>query len=124
MKKIALLITLVCGVVAGSFAQEKVSAEEFTMQISKADVQIVDVRTAAEFAAGHIEGAVNIDYNNDTFFRNMAKLDKNTPVYLYCKSGGRSAKAAAAFEEADFKKVVDLAGGVEAWTADGNYLKK
>jgi len=55
--------------------------------------QLVDVRTPAEYAAGHLEGAINIDIYSPDFEKRLAALDKNAPLYLYCRSGARSGQA-------------------------------
>lgn len=80
---------------------------------------LVDVRTPAEFAEGHIPGAVNIDWlEPDAFARRTANFDKDHTYYLYCRSGGRSRAASEALEARGLR-VRDLDGGYEAWTADG-----
>lgn len=50
---------------------------------------LLDVRTPEEFAEGHLDGAVNLNWFEDDFKEKAAKLDKNKPIYLYCKAGGR-----------------------------------
>ena len=78
--------------------------------------QLIDVRTPEEFSAGHIDGAINIDFYDKSFAEDIAALSKNKPVIFYCKSGGRSKKAAYhAIEEVGFKEVYDLKGGYNAW---------
>ncbi|MFV0572277.1 MAG: rhodanese-like domain-containing protein [Xanthomarina gelatinilytica] len=56
--------------------------------------QIIDVRTPEEFQEGHIEGALNIDFYSEDFEKEFHKLDKEQPVYLYCRSGYRSNQSA------------------------------
>jgi rhodanese-related sulfurtransferase len=77
--------------------------------------QIVDVRTAEEFAGGHIANAVNMDVTSDDFDSKIQSLDTEKPVMVYCKSGGRSAKAASILKEKGFKNVYDLDGGILGW---------
>ena len=80
------------------------------------NVQLIDVRTSEEFNAGHIEGAINIDFKNEEiFYRSFEKLDKSKPVYLYCRSGNRSKKSADILIELGFSKVYDLNGGFIEW---------
>jgi rhodanese-related sulfurtransferase len=55
---------------------------------------LLDVRTDREFAMGHIRGAAQIDFYRDDFREELAKLDPNVPVYVYCRSGNRSGQAA------------------------------
>ena len=79
--------------------------------------QLIDVRTPEEFAAGHIEGARNLNIYDDDFSSRIAELDRDKPVYLYCKSGKRSAKAAEALKKLDFPEIYELKGGYKAWPA-------
>lgn len=79
-------------------------------------VQLVDVRTAKEFNGGHIKNAVNIDYfKAANFKKSFEKLDKDKPVYLYCRSGARSLKAARRLVDMGFSKIYDLKGGYMRW---------
>ena len=88
---------------------------EFKNQIVN-NVQLVDVRTSEEFNAGHIEGAINIDFKNDeVFYQSFQRLDKKNPVYVYCRSGNRSKKSADKLLEMGFSKVYDLKGGYIDW---------
>ncbi|WP_350289223.1 rhodanese-like domain-containing protein [uncultured Croceitalea sp.] len=90
----------------------------------KADVigkqtQLIDVRTAEEYESGHIDNAVNYNIiNRDTFLIQVQKLDKNQPVYLYCKMGGRSNRAANLLKEQGFKKIYDYSGGYNDWVTE------
>lgn len=83
------------------------------------DEQLVDVRTAQEFETGFIEGAVNIDYTSQSFPIDINVLDKNKPVLLYCRSGRRSADAAAYMRNNGFTDVRELEGGITEWQASG-----
>jgi len=87
-------------------------------------VIVLDVRTPAEFHSGHIEGAVNHDFNDPGFAAGLASLDTSKDVILHCKSGGRSASALAAVEAAGVKKIYHLTGGMNAWRAAGMPIKK
>ncbi len=78
---------------------------------------IVDVRTAKEFSTGHIQNAKNIDWNGDDFDTKIAALDKSTPVFVYCLSGGRSSSAAEKMRADGFKTVYELDGGMMKWRA-------
>jgi len=80
------------------------------------NVQLIDVRTSEEFNAGHIEGAINIDFKNEeVFYQSFQRLDKKNPVYVYCRSGNRSKKSADKLLEIGFSKVYDLKGGYIDW---------
>lgn len=78
---------------------------------------LLDVRTPEEFGFGHLEGAMNINWYDADFKDKVAALDRLKTVYVYCKAGGRSAKAADVMREMGFKKVVNLEGGYDAYTA-------
>lgn len=73
------------------------------------DAVVVDVRTPAEFAAGHVAGAVNVDLFGD-FEAQMGAFDRERPVYLYCASGMRSGRAASKLERMGFATVVNAGG--------------
>ena len=90
----------------------------YEKKMTQPDVQLVDVRTPEEFSQGHIENAVNIDFMADDFDAKVANLDKEKPVMVYCKSGGRSAKASARLKELGFKTITDLEGGITNWTSE------
>ncbi|MCK0129990.1 rhodanese-like domain-containing protein [Flavobacteriaceae bacterium F08102] len=121
MKKIILLlITFFClGIEANAQENERITLLDvatFKDSTQYKNVQLVDVRTAKEFNAGNIKGSVNIDYyQQDTFKTSVEKLDKSKPVYLYCRSGGRSHKAAVQLEKLGFTKIYDLKGGYLGW---------
>ena len=85
---------------------------------------IVDVRTPQEFAEGHIEGAVNINFFDKTFLEQISKFDKNEPIFLYCKSGGRSNSASKKVADKGFVEVYDLQGGVVNWVKNNQEIIK
>lgn len=82
------------------------------------DTTIIDVRTPDEYASGHIKGAVNIDYLDDAFETQLAKLDPAKPYLLYCRSGHRSGEAKSVMMEKGFKQVSDIKGGILAWKGE------
>lgn len=94
---------------------QNVSVAEFAKLIEEGNGLLLDVRTAGENAAGNIEGSLLIDVNSANFNKEIAKLDKNTPVYVYCRSGARSMNAAKKMEAQGFAKVYNLSGGYLAW---------
>ncbi len=94
---------------------EYINAVKFKGKIEGSNVQLVDVRTPKEFTNERIKGAVNINYyKKDLFKKEMAKLDKSKPVYVYCRSGVRSSRSAKILKNAGFK-VYDLKGGILDW---------
>ena len=97
-----------------------VDAAEFSTQIESAtSPQILDVRTPQEFSEQHIESATNIDWNGNSFEQQAQQLDKEKTVYVYCKSGGRSAKASEKLSEMGFTDIVELDGGITKWNDAG-----
>lgn len=83
------------------------------------EVAVLDVRTADEYAAGHLPWASNVDWNADGFMEDVSALyPKETPLAVYCRSGRRSAEAAAKLSKAGYK-VSNLLGGIVAWTEAG-----
>ena len=65
----------------------------FDKGVSRSNVQLVDVRTFQEYNSGHIENAINIDFQEEDFSDEIQKIDKDRPVFIYCRSGGRSGRA-------------------------------
>ena len=94
---------------------------------------VIDVREPAEYAAGHIPGAVNIPRGVLEFevdghpavncTRDPALAHRDQPVVVYCRSGGRSALAAEALARLGFAEPVSLAGGFMAWVDQGGESK-
>jgi rhodanese-related sulfurtransferase len=82
-------------------------------------LQLVDVRTQEEYQVNHLKNAQNICVTSDDFKKKVATLDKQKPVYVYCKKGGRSARAASILKEMGFTKVYDLQGGITSWEQEG-----
>jgi len=92
-----------------------ITAEEFKSLLTEKNGLLLDVRTPEEFMAGHIEGAENIDYYGDGFDEAINQLDKNQPVFVYCKSGGRSGKTKKILTDKGFAEVYNLIGGYGNW---------
>lgn len=87
-------------------------------------VRLVDVRTLEEYTQGHLKGAANIDWQDSLFLENIsAAYDKSAPLYIYCRSGRRSAAAGEALSKAGYE-VYNLAGGYLAWTEAGKPVTK
>ncbi len=80
---------------------------------------IVDVRTPAEFTGGHIENAINIDFNSGDFENEVSKLDRNKKYLVYCRSGNRSSGALKVMKELGFMNVYHLYEGIIGWTNNG-----
>lgn len=102
--------------VSTSASLKKVAATDFATEIKQQESVILDIRTAQEFSSGRIEGAVNIDYYSSDFRSQLNKLDKNASYKIYCNSGNRSGSALEIMRGLGFTNVVELAGGIQAWS--------
>lgn len=92
-----------------------IKAADFQLAIQKQNVQVLDVRTAGEFASGHIKNALQANWNDPAEFESRTQhLDQNQTVYVYCQAGGRSAAAQAYLIKKGFH-VVNLEGGMSNW---------
>jgi phage shock protein E len=99
------------------------SAEQFDKGLKQdPQIQLVDVRTPEEFSDGHLAGALNLDYNSGEFDASIHTLDPSMPVYLYCRSGGRSGRAAQILKENGFQHIYDLDGGITAWRLENRAI--
>ncbi|WP_198439884.1 rhodanese-like domain-containing protein [Pareuzebyella sediminis] len=120
MKKIIVLFVLTL-IVASCNSQQKGDIKVISIETLKADaigkdVQLIDVRTSKEYEAGHIDDAVNIDFlDTENFAKEVNKLDKTEPIYIYCQMGGRSGKASQKLRELGFTTIFDYSGGYGEW---------
>jgi rhodanese-related sulfurtransferase len=94
-------------------------AADFQAKSAEAGVVLLDVRTAGEFAAGHIEGALNIDVEGMTFEGEIKNLDPSKTYAIYCQSGRRSRIAAETLTNAGFTQLFNLDEGIASWTNAG-----
>jgi thioredoxin 1 len=125
MKNFALLlIALVtvmimgCGNGQSQNSSSNLSAQAFAAKTKEfPSSMLIDVRTPEEFSKGHLNNALNIDWNNSAFEAEISKLDKAKPIFVYCLSGGRSSSAASLMRSIGFKTVYELEGGIMKWRA-------
>lgn len=89
-----------------------------------ADLVILDIRTPEEFAAGHIAGAINIDYYAGDFEARLGELATDVPYVMYCNSGNRSANTLPLMDSLGFAEVYELDGGIQAWFSAGNAIEQ
>lgn len=126
MKALLLALALIPAAVIAADEPAKdapVKIEQAEKHIA-AGVQILDVRTREEWKEGHLKGATLATVTEDGFLKKAKDaLDPKKPVLVYCRSGGRSAKAAKQLREAGFT-VYDLAGGITAWQKAGKPVIK
>lgn len=138
---LASLVLLVCGcqpaptstaLISSLVSLPPTSADAVNRVVSPADAAaliaqnqgsslfvILDVRTASEFAAGHLAGAINIDFYQSDFKSKLSELARDKTYLLYCRTGVRSAKAVAIMDSLGFTRLYDLSGGITQWTQSG-----
>ena len=80
---------------------------------------ILDVRTPEEYASGHLENAVNINFNSPSFQGTLNALDKDKTYLLHCRTGMRSSNAYEMMKSLGFKMVYHMAGGIVEWENNG-----
>jgi|CXWL01.1.fsa_nt_gi rhodanese-related sulfurtransferase len=108
-------------------AQNKSSSlpvSEFERAVNSGDVQILDVRTAAEYNSGHLKKSLQADwYNQQQFKERTNSMDKSKPVYVYCLTGIRSAAAVKQLKQNGFSNVQDLKDGLTAWKLANKHVE-
>lgn len=82
---------------------------------------ILDVRSAEEFAAGHIENALSLCVlcSDPAFRAGIVDYDRSSPILVYCRTGRRSATASSILVQEGFTNVYNMTGGITAWQAAG-----
>ena len=96
-----------------------VGPTEFEQLTQEPGVVVLDVRTPAEFASGHLPGAINVDVESADFAARIATLDPAVPYAVYCRSGTRSGVAVGLMQAAGFTSIYHLGGGITAWQSAG-----
>ncbi len=84
-----------------------------------ANLVVLDVRTPEEFAEGHLDGAVLVDFYDVDFAEQLGALDTDVAYLVYCRSGNRSSQAMQVMEQLGFSSAADVDGGIVAWSAAG-----
>ena len=102
-----------------AFAQLEAKKFQEKWENEKSTSILIDVRTIEEYNGGHIESAKNIDFNSSNFDSEIARIDKEKTVFVYCLSGGRSSAAVSFLEKKGYKNVIELVGGMMAWRSEG-----
>lgn len=126
MKKILTCLLAVLGLTTacGQKNYENLDVKGFSELIADTNVVVLDVRTAAEFADGHIQRAILIDQGQSDFVEKaQAALPTDKTIALYCRSGRRSANAAGRLAAVGYK-CVNLKGGIIAWKEAGLEVEK
>jgi len=94
---------------------QHMAASDFSAAVNRPGTVVLDVRTPAEYASGHLPQAQNIDVEGSDFATRIGALDKNATYAVYCHSGKRSGAALEQMAAAGFTHTYDLAGGIGAW---------
>ncbi len=116
------LLLLACSPPEGR--ESSLDPDAFSVRLGEGGAQLVDVRTAGEYAEGHIAGARNLDWSSGQLERHLGELDRSRPVLLYCASGRRSAAARDYLQQHGYTDIVDLAGGINAWSSAGKKIER
>lgn len=94
---------------------KSISTQNLKQLLAKKNIQLLDVRTPNEVNQGSIKTAIFINYFDEDFKeQSLEKLNKTKPVYLYCRTGNRSGKAAKILKENGFE-VYNVLGGYTKW---------
>ena len=105
-------------------ANLSISVAEFESKLNANGYQLLDVRTAGEFKAGYLKGALQADWLNKKEFEERTQyLNPEKPLLVYCASGVRSEQAAKWLLKKGFKEVYNLKGGTSAWQVSGKKLE-
>jgi len=134
MKYLSLLVAAIFSLACNSNSQPKetgveqvqtgtLGSTEFEQRMKDPNVQILDVRTAAEYKNAHLKNALQANWMDKAQFEDRTQyLDKNRPVLLYCASGIRSAQAMEELAQKGFKQLYNLKGGIALWKMDNKPL--
>jgi rhodanese-related sulfurtransferase len=99
---------------------KNIDVMELRAMLAGGGIRLVDVRTDAEIARGHIGGAMKLPLH--LLPMRLHELDANAPTVFYCQMGGRSAQAAAFAAAQGFAKAYNLQGGITAWAQSGGAI--
>lgn len=106
-------------VTVGDFATISPQQASAVMAAPPADLVVLDVRTPEEYAEGHLDGAVLVDFYDADFADQLGQLDPEVPYLVYCRSGNRSGQTLTLMEQLGFSSASDIDGGIVAWQDAG-----
>ncbi len=95
-----------------------IDLDTFKTYLNRDDVQVVDLRGATEYNAGHVEGAENVFIG--TLDRNLDKISRDRPVAIYCQGGDRATIGYSILVRNGFTNVKNFSGSMNEWVAQGN----
>ena len=110
MKKIASAVAAIAAIIGLTFGLTACAPQTVDMSTVTA---VIDVRTPAEFAEGHLDGAVNVDWEGPNFAQEISVFDPAGTYILYCRSGNRAGQALSAMTDLGFENLTN-AGGLDA----------
>lgn len=113
-----------CGAPSGRGSNLSPAKADSLIQAHKSDSSflLLDIRTPQEYAMGHMPHAKLVDFYAPNFQSEIAKLPRNAPILLYCRSGNRSGQALDLMQGMGFTDVRHLAGGINLWQAEARPL--
>lgn len=115
---IVTFVSLQCS--AKATAQSSVAASPYLIErVANNEWLLIDVRSAQEFADGHIPGAVNMPHDNINDYIADLEGHKDKPIIIYCRSGRRAQLAMKVLQDMDFSEVMHLEGDMLGWSAAG-----
>jgi rhodanese-related sulfurtransferase len=116
-----------CGTDSTSLTEpfvKNVDAERFNELVQSGDGITLDVRTPEEVSEGYIPSAIALNFQSEDFEEKISQLPKEKEIYVYCKVGGRSSKAAELLNNKGFTKVYQLENGIDGWKEKGFPITK
>ena len=108
----------------GSRGRKGVTLTQAAMLINREDAQVIDVRTADEYAAGHLPDARHIPLEHLEGRAGELEKFKDLPLILVCQTGVRSANACKQLEKLGFSRAHNLEGGIAGWRSARLPLEK
>ena len=103
---------------------EYLTPADISSVVSSEKTVIIDLRNEKKFADGHIKGAINAEFHDATFLRDVKNIDKEKTIVLYCGEGIKSDKAAEIMKKEGFRNIKILSGGYTRWLSDGFHGEK
>jgi rhodanese-related sulfurtransferase len=127
MKNLIVLFLLLVTTVTHAQTQKckQVTIDEFEQALKATkNAVLIDLRTPKEFASGHIKGSKNIDFFGKGFYDQLLKYPKDTPLFIYCESGGRSGQTFERLKNEGYQLVYEMYEGMSAWRASNKPIEK
>jgi rhodanese-related sulfurtransferase len=116
---ILLVVAGACTASSTDLSAQSMAPRDFKQLLDKrhggSDLLLLDIRTPREFESGHIQGAVLLDFYSRDFVERLKTLDRAKTYLVYCRSGNRSAKSLALFNQLGFTQAYHLETGIRGW---------